>query len=100
MFWHFDGVNYGRLRADSGHFCESTMMLIMQAAKKLLYVRNPVGHIFWPAIFALVPGLQSTVAILRLVLTRPFDPQFLCEGFGGSLHVVGPAIASGGLHIG
>ena len=100
LFWHFDGVNYGRLRADSGHFCESTMMLIMQAAKKRVHLRSPVGHIFLPAIDALAPGLQSPVAVLRLVQARACDPRCLCEVFRGCLHMVGLAAASGGLHIG
>ncbi len=76
------------------------MMLIMQAAQKLRSVRNPVGHRFLPAVVALVPGLQSFVAVLRLVQARACDPQCLCEVFRGCLHVVGLSAASGRLHIG
>ena len=72
----------------------------MQAAKKLRSVRDPVGHCFLPAVVALVPGLQSTVAVLRLVQARAFDPEFLCEVFKGCLHGYGLSAASGGLHIG
>ena len=34
------------------------MMFIMQAAEKLVSVRNLVGHMLWPAIVALVPRIQ------------------------------------------
>ena len=76
------------------------MMLIMQAAGKLVSVRNSVGHMLWPAIVVLVPGLQSAVAVFRLVQTGAYSPRFPCGVFRGGLHDLGPAVAGGGLRIG